>query len=116
MAAKVAAGIQVGKLRTARRFSARCPAEVCLPVGIQLRAPAGVAGVEEEVFEIDRNKLARVAQLVAVRAACHLTVVLLALATAADVLRPAGQVEQARVIAEREASRGLPAALSRQAD
>ena len=37
-------------------------------------------------------------------------------AALADPLRPAGQVEQARVIAEGEAAVGLPAAVVRQAD
>jgi hypothetical protein len=40
-----------------------------------------------------------------------LSVVLFALATTAYVLRPAGEVQQARVIAERKASVGLAAAL-----
>jgi hypothetical protein len=45
-----------------------------------------------------------------------LPIVLLALATAADVLRPAGQVEQARVVAEGETAVGLATALIGQAN
>src|SRR5690606_32683796 len=66
--------------------------------------------IEQEVLHVNRDELARVAQLVGVGAARHLAVAVLAGAAAPDPLRPAGQVEQARVVAEAEAAPGLPAA------
>src|SRR5690606_7098655 len=94
----------------------RCPGEMLAQVLVQRRAAAGVARVEEKVLHVDCDELLRAAQFVAVGAAHQLAVVQLALATAADVLRPAGQVEQARIVAEGEAPFGLATALLWQAD
>ena len=87
-----------------------------LVVAVQRGTAAGVARVEEEVLHVDRDELLGAARLVDVRAAGDLPVVLFALATAADVLRPAGEVEQARIVAEGKAATGLAAALVGNAD
>ena len=93
-----------------------CPAEVFLVVAVQRRATTGVARVEEEILHVDRDKLLRAAGLVNVRAARDLAIVLFALATTADILLPAGEIEQARIVAEGEAAVGLAAAFVRDAD
>ncbi len=85
-------------------------------VAIQCGTTTGVAWVKEEVLHVDRDELFRTAGLVDIRAADDLSVVLLAFATAPDVLRPAGQIQQARVIAEGKTSRRLATALVREAD
>ncbi len=114
-AAELAAGVKEGiARRTVSRL--RCPAEVLAEVAVQGWAAAGVAGVEQEVFEVHRDEFQRAGQLVGVGTARQLRVVLFAQAAFANPLRPAGQIEQARVIAEGEAAVGLPAAVVRQAD
>ena len=92
------------------------PAEMLAEIAMQQRATAGVAWVEEKVLQIHRHEFQRVAQLVGIGAACLLGIVLLACAALANALWPAGQIEQARVVAEGEAALGLPAAAVRQAD
>ncbi|MCY1410919.1 hypothetical protein D9M71_262980 [compost metagenome] len=93
-----------------------CPAEVFAEVLIQRRATAAVARVEEEILHVDRDVFLGAAQLIAVGAAHELAIVLFALASSAHVLLPPGQVEQAWVVAQGEATLGLPAAFFRQAD
>jgi len=85
-------------------------------VAIQCRSATGIGRVEEEVLHVDRDKLLGAADFVEIGAAHDLVVFLFALATAAHVLLPAGQVEQARIITEGEAALGLPATLIRQAN
>ncbi|MCY1400224.1 hypothetical protein D9M71_153000 [compost metagenome] len=92
------------------------PAEVFLEIVKQGRAAAAVTWIEQEVLHVDRDELLGAAEFVGVRAAIDLAVVLLALATPADVLGPAGQVKEFRVIAQGEAAVGLATALVRQAD
>ena len=87
-----------------------------LVIAIQRRAAARVGRVEEKILHIDRNKFFRVRDFVQVRTAHNLVVVLLAFATAADVLLPASQIKQARVITQGEASFGLTTAFIGQAD
>ena len=87
-----------------------------LVVAVEGWAATGVGRVEEEVLHVDRYKLFGVGDFVKVRAANDLVVVLLALATASDILLPAGQVEQPWIIAEGEAAFGLAAALIGQAN
>ena len=87
-----------------------------LVIAEQRGTAAGVARVEEEVLHVDRDELQRAGGFVDVRAARDLAVVLFALTAAADVLRPAGEVQQARVIAEGEAAFVLATALIGQAD
>jgi len=94
----------------------RCPAEVLLVIAEQCGASAGVAWIEEEVLHVDRDELQRAAGFVDVWAAHDLAVVLLALTAPADILRPAGEVQQARVIAEGETAFILATALIGQAD
>ncbi|MNO77570.1 hypothetical protein D3C76_686850 [compost metagenome] len=96
-------------------FGGGCPAELLLVVAVQRRATTGVARVEEEILHVDRDKLLRAADLVDVRAAGDLAIVLFALATPANVLLPTGEVKQARVVAEGEAAAGLAPALVRNA-
>jgi len=67
-----------------RGLLCRLPGEVLAEVALQARAPAGVAGVEEEVLQVHRDEFARVAQLVEVGAARRLAVVLFARAALAD--------------------------------
>lgn len=108
--AEVAAGVEVGEaLRTGTVF--RRPAEALLVVAVERRAAAGVAGIEEEVLHVHRDELARIAQLVDVRAAQYEAIVRLAPPALAGALRPAGEIEQARVVGEREAAPALPAAI-----
>ncbi|MNZ58750.1 hypothetical protein D3C78_767660 [compost metagenome] len=102
------------RLRAGRMF--RRPIEVLFQIALQCWPPAGEARVKEEILHVDRDELLRAAQLITVGAASYLTVMLFALPSPADILRPAGQVEQARIIAEGEAPFGLPAALFRQAN
>ncbi|MCY1181518.1 hypothetical protein D9M73_220270 [compost metagenome] len=92
-------------------FGGGCPAELLLVVAVQRRATTGVARVEEEILHVDRDEFLGAAGLVDIRAAGDLTVVLFALAPTANVLLPAGKVEQARIIAQGKASIGLPTAL-----
>ncbi|MNR35256.1 hypothetical protein D3C85_1530880 [compost metagenome] len=92
------------------------PAKVFLEIGKQGRAAAAVAWVEQEILHVDRDELLGAARLVDVRAAGNLSIVLFALATTADVLRPAGKVEQAWVVAEGKASIGLTATFVGHAD
>ena len=103
---EVAPGIEVG-IVVAAILARRRPVEVLTEIARQRRAAAGIAGVEQKVFEVDRDELQRVGQLVAVRAACDLAVVQIARASLADPLLPASQIEQARVVAEGEAALGL---------
>ena len=53
-------------------------AEACRVIAIQRRAAAGEAAVEEEVLHVHRDELARIAQLVDVRAAQYEAIVRLA--------------------------------------
>ncbi|MNJ54316.1 hypothetical protein D3C77_497510 [compost metagenome] len=94
----------------------RGPVEVCVEIGVQRWASAGETRVEEEVLHVDRDEFLRAAQFIVVRAACDLAVVLLPLPSPAYILRPAGQVEQAWVVAERKASLSLAATFLGQAD
>ncbi|MNH02677.1 hypothetical protein D3C79_619220 [compost metagenome] len=93
----------------------RRPIEVLFQIALQCWPPAGKARVKEEILHVDRDELLRAAQFITVGAARHLVVMLLALPSPADVLRPACQVEQARVITEGKAPLGLAAALFGQA-
>ncbi|MCY1284706.1 hypothetical protein D9M70_336210 [compost metagenome] len=111
LAGEVAAGVEVGVARWAVG-ALRALAEAFGVEPVERRAAAGVARVEEEVLHVHRDEFARVAQLVGVRAAQDEAVVRLALAVLAGVLRPAGEVEQARVVGEGEAAPGLDAALA----
>ncbi|MNM85929.1 hypothetical protein D3C81_980700 [compost metagenome] len=115
LAGEVAAGIDERQALGAAVLL-RCPAEVFAQVLVQRRTAAAVARVEEEVLHVDRDVLLGAAQFIAVGAAHELAVVLLALAASAHVLLPAGQVEQARVVAEGEAALGLATACFGQAD
>ncbi|MNM60447.1 hypothetical protein D3C81_717260 [compost metagenome] len=112
---KVIAGVEERQCARAWRMLGR-PVEMLLQVSLQGRAAAGKAWVEQEVLHVDRDEFLGAAQLIAVGAACHLAVVLFALATTADILRPASQVEQARVVTEGETAFGLATALFGQAD
>ena len=112
----VAAGVQERQARTAGFGAGRLPAEVLAEVLLQRRAPAGVVGVEQEVLEIDREEFARVVQLVAVRAALVLAVIVDRRAASADALGPAGQFQQARIVGQGEAPRGLATTVVRQAN
>ncbi|MNF39177.1 hypothetical protein D3C84_201430 [compost metagenome] len=117
LAGEIAAGVEVGVRVDAGLLAGRCPAaEMLAQVTRQRGAATGVAGVEEEVLHVHRDELARVAQFVDIRAARHLAVGRLARAAPADLLRPAGQVEQARIVAEGETARRLAAAGIGQAD
>src|SRR3990167_3431991 len=109
LAGEITAGIQVSQFTVARLFGCWRPTEMRLPIGIQLGPATGIAGVEQKVFEIDRDKLAGIAQLVRVEAARHLSVALLTLAITADILRPASQIQQTWVVGEAKAPRRLPA-------
>ncbi|MNG23921.1 hypothetical protein D3C84_1085810 [compost metagenome] len=90
---EVAAGVEVGVAVVTVGPLRRRPAEVRAVVAIERRSAAGIGRVEEKVLHVHRDEFAGVLQLVDVRAACHLVVVLFAQATLADVLRPAGEVE-----------------------
>ena len=94
----------------------RRPTEVILVVAEQRGAAAGVARVEEEVLHVDRDELQGAAGFVDIGAARDLAVVLFAFTATADILRPTGEVQQARIIAEGEASVILATAFIRQAD
>ncbi len=113
---EVVAGVEEGVGLGAGVLRGRRPAKVFLVIAEQRGAAAGVARVEEEILHVDRDELQRAAGFVEVRAARDLAVVLLALTAAADVLRPAGEVEQARVVAEGEAAVVLATALIGQSD
>ncbi|MNF74959.1 hypothetical protein D3C84_570070 [compost metagenome] len=113
---EITAGIEEGDGFAASVFGRGCPAEMFFVVAVQRGTTAGVARIEQEVLHIDRDELLGAARLVDVRAARDLPVVLFALATTADVLRPAGEVEQARIIAKGIAAAGLAAALVGDAD
>ncbi len=76
----------------------RRPAEVFLVIAKQRGATAGVAWVEEKVLHVDGHELQRAGGFVDVRAAGDLMVVLLPFAATPHVLRPAGKVQQARVV------------------
>ena len=110
---EVAPGIEVGVV-VAAVLAGRCPVEVLTEIARQRGAAACIAGVEQKVFEVDRDELQRIGQLVAVRAACDLAVVQSARASLADPLLPASQIEQARVVAEGEAALGLATTILRQ--
>ncbi|MNE13027.1 hypothetical protein D3C80_1058530 [compost metagenome] len=111
---EVVTRVQKGQRLRAGRVL-RSPIEMCLQVVLQCGSTAGEARVKEEVLHVDRDELLRAAQFITVGAARHLVVMLLALPSPADVLRPACQVEQARVITEGKAPLGLTAALFGQA-
>src|SRR5690606_8837022 len=82
----------------------------------QRRAATGVAGVKQEIFEIHRDELQRAGQLVRIWTACDLGIVRLAFTAGANPLRPAGEVQQARIIAQGKAAVDLAAAWLGQAD
>ena len=113
---EVVAGVQKRKGLGAGIRGRWRPAEVILVVAIQRRAAARVARVEQEVLHVDRDELLGAGNFVQVGAAGNLSVVLLALAATADVLRPAGEVEQSRVITQRETAPVLATALIGNAD
>ncbi|MND75337.1 hypothetical protein D3C80_669500 [compost metagenome] len=112
--AEVAAGIQIGEAAGAIGAVRRRPAEMFAVVAVERRAAAGIGRIEEEVLHVHRDELARILQFVDVRAARHLVVFRFALAALADVLGPAGEVQQARVVAEGEAALGLAPAVAGQ--
>ncbi len=114
--AKIAAGIEERVRHRAFIFSRRRPAEAFLVVGVQGGTAAGIIRIEQEVLHVYRNEFTRVADLVDVRAAHPLMVALFALAPATDVLRPAREVEQARIVTEGKAAFGLTSATIRQTD
>src|SRR3989338_648009 len=116
LAGKVAPGIQVSQTFGAGLLISRRPGEMRAQVTRQRGPATGVAGVEEEVLNVDGEKLARVAQLIAIRAARDLMIVLLARTTPPDLLRPASQIEQQRIIAQGKTPRRLPAAVIREAN
>lgn len=108
---EIVAGIEKREGLAASVLGWRRPAKVFLVIAIQRRATAGVARVEEEILHVDRNELLGTGDLVQIRAAGDLPIVLFTLTTPADVLLPAGKVKQARVIAESEAATVLTTAL-----
>ncbi|MNF62628.1 hypothetical protein D3C84_443120 [compost metagenome] len=114
--AEVAAGVQVGVAAGALGAIRRGPAEVFAVVAVERRAAAGIGRIEEEVLHVHRDELARILQFVDVRAARHLVVFRFALAAFADVLGPAGEIQQARVVAEGEAAPGLAPAVAGESD
>ena len=83
-------------------------------VGVQRRATAGVVRVEQKVLGVDRDKLGRAVQLVAIRRAQHLTIGRFALTTRTHTLRPASQIQQARIITQAKPPLTLPATPRRQ--
>ena len=83
---------------------------------LQRGSAAGVARVEEEILQIYRDEFAGVVQFVGVRAAIHLAVDGFPRAAPADRLRPAGQVEQARIVGECETPFALAATVVGQPD
>ena len=116
LAGKIAPGIQVGQPLCTRLLVAGRPGEMRTQITRQQRPSTGVAGIEKEVLHIHREKLARITQLVAVRTARDLMIVLFTRATLANLLRPAGQIEQLRVITQGKAPRRLPTTIIRQAN
>ncbi|MNP61537.1 hypothetical protein D3C76_1567340 [compost metagenome] len=87
-----------------------------LVIAVQCGTAAGVARVEEEVLHVDRDELLGAARFIEIRAAGDLAVVLFPLTAPADVLWPAGEVQQPRIIAESEAAVVLTPAFIGKAD
>ncbi|MNM80848.1 hypothetical protein D3C81_928300 [compost metagenome] len=92
------------------------PAEMLFVVAIQCGTAAGVARVKEEILHVDRDEFLGAAGLVDIRTAGNLAIVLFAFTPTAYVLLPAGQVEQARIVAEGKAPIGLAPTLVGHAD
>jgi hypothetical protein len=113
---KVVTGIEKREGLAASVLGRWRPAEVFLVIAIQRGATAGVARVEEEILHVDRDELFRAGDLVQIRAAGDLPIVLFALTATTDVLLPTSEVEQARIIAEGEAPTILAPAFVGNAD
>src|SRR5690554_2577200 len=94
----------------------RRPGEMRLQIVSHCRTPAGVLWIQQEVLHVHRDKFLWIMEFVTVGATQLLMISCLALAARAHPLRPAGQIQQARVVAEGKAPLGLSAAFSGHAD
>ena len=79
-------------------------AEVFDKKTMQCRAATGVVGVAQEVFEIDREKLARRGEFVCVRRAIAQAIARVAQAQATRLDLPPSQIEQMRDLRELQAA------------
>ena len=107
-------GIQIGVFVLTGGSRRRPATEVRAEVGVQRRATTGVVRIEQKVLGVDRDKLGRAVQLVAIRRAQHLIIDRFTLTTRPHPLWPARQIQQARIITQTETSLTLPAAPGRQ--
>ncbi len=114
LTAEVAAGIQIRVVRGAFIPCCGCPAKALFVIRIQCRATTGVGRVEEEILHVHGHEFQRAGGFVDIRAAGDLAVMFLAFTAASDVLLPARQVQQARVVTHGKATLGLAAAVVRQ--